>query len=171
MGLLTKLLLGAAAWEGTAAMLRLAERKRVFEQARARAKELGKPLVVVGDPYSGAHTRLMPVYDCGDLCVDLHGCPQCPHQVQMDLTTGRIPLEDDSAVVFVSCVLEYVDDVKAAWRELRRVGGQNVFVARVGGWSFTTLFFPGAKWTLSPFGSGFVAHRISEADGDGWALL
>jgi hypothetical protein len=46
----------------------------------------------------------------------LNGCPRCEHHAAADLTRGPIPgLADDSAVVFVSCVLEYVGTSPRRW--------------------------------------------------------
>jgi hypothetical protein len=76
--------------------------------AMERASALGRRLVVIGDPDAGLHTRLMRAYGCGDVCVDLNGCPRCPVTVVADITKGPIAdIADDSAVVFVSCVFEY----------------------------------------------------------------
>lgn len=166
MNLLAKFLVGAAAWEGSLAMLRFADRRKKYAIASARARQLGKPLVVIGDPDSGSHTRFMRAYGCGDLCLDLNGCPKCPNQWAVDITK-QIPVQTGSAVVFVSCVLEYVNDLPAAWKELRRIAGEELYVTTVQPWSFTGKFFPGAKWTLTPSGSGFVAKRISYDPRDG----
>jgi hypothetical protein len=68
---------GALLAEGGMALRRFERRRRAFAAAARRAAELGRPLVVVGDPDAGAHTRLVRAYDCGDLCIDLHGCPRC----------------------------------------------------------------------------------------------
>jgi len=43
-----------AAYETTLAVARFRRRERVFAEARARAAQLGRPLVVVGDPDDGA---------------------------------------------------------------------------------------------------------------------
>ena len=85
--------------------------------SRVQSRRPAPPIVVVGDPDSGAHTRLYRAYSCGDLCVD--------KVVQVaDITPGPVPgIADDSAVVFVSCVLEYVGDAAAAVAELRRMAG------------------------------------------------
>lgn len=156
------LLLAGAVWEGAAALGRFAERRKVFAQAQARAIQTGKPLIVVGDPDAGAHTKLVRAYPCGDLCVDLTGCPHCDSAAVVDLTKDRIPVGDNGGVVFVSCVLEYVDDIQAAWTELKRVGGPDVFVVPVGGGTLTSWLFPGAKWILHANGAGgFTATRIS----------
>ena len=77
--------------EGTAALIRFRERTAAFQAAMERATALGRRLVVIGDPDAGMHTRLMRAYGCGDVCVDLNGCPQCPVTVVADFTKGSIP--------------------------------------------------------------------------------
>ena len=135
--------------EGGAALHRFETRRRLFEAAARRAYELGRPLVVVGDPDAGAHTRLVRAYGCGDLCLDLEGCPMCQVMQAADLTAGPVPgVADDSAVVFVSCVLEYVSDPEAALHELQRMAGsaENLFIVFVDSWSLTAALYPGARW-------------------------
>jgi hypothetical protein len=76
-----------------------------------------------------------------------------------DLTTGPVPgTADDSAVVFVSCVLEYVSDPEAALRELDRMAGSpgNLFLVFVEPWSLTAALYPGARWAR-----GVDEHQIS----------
>ena len=135
--------------EGTAALIRFRERRAAFEAAVERASALDRRLVVIGDPDAGLHTRLMRAYGCGDVCVDTNGCPKCPMTIVADITKGPIPdLADDSAVVFVSCVLEYVIDLDAALREIARIAGSadNVFVVTVQPWTLTARLYPGARW-------------------------
>lgn len=106
----------------------------------------------MGDPDAGAHTRLVRAYDCGDLCLDLHGCPRCEVMQAADLTAGPVPgIGDDSAVVFVSCVLEYVSDPEAALRELQRMAGasDNLFMVFVEPWTLTAALYPGARWAVA----------------------
>ena len=125
---------GAVLAEGGMALRRFEARRRGFEAAARRASALGRPLVVVGDPDAGAHTRLVRAYGCGDLCIDLQGCPMCRVTQAADLTVGPVPgVADDSAVVFVSCVLEYVSDVEVAIQELQRMAGspENLFIVFV----------------------------------------
>ena len=138
--------------EGGMALRRFERRRSAFAAAARRAAELGRPLVVIGDPDAGVHTRLMRAYECGDLCIDLHGCPQCRVMQAADLTAGPVPgIADDSAVVFVSCVLEYVSDTEAALRELGRMAGSpgNLFLVLVEPWSLTAALYPGARWAGS----------------------
>ena len=135
--------------EGAAALIRHRERAAAFEAAVERASALGRRLVVIGDPDAGLHTRLMRAYGCGDVCVDKNGCPACPVTIVADITKGPIPgVEDDSAVVFVSCVLEYVEDLGPALLEISRMAGtaDNVFIVTVQPWTLTARLFPGARW-------------------------
>ena len=154
-----RITLGAALLaESGMALRRFEARRRGFEAAARRASALGRPLVVVGDPDAGAHTRLVRAYDCGDLCIDLQGCPRCQVMQAADLTAGPVPgVADDSAIVFVSCVLEYVADPAAA-AELRRMAGspENLFIVFVEPWSLTASLYPGARWAVGP-GGGRVA--------------
>lgn len=122
-------------------MRRRIKRVHVFERARARARALGRPLVVVGAPDSGPTGG----YPCGDVTVDI-GQSACPVFVRADITQ-RLPFDDDSCVIFCSCVLEYVSDFSAASRELVRIAGEpdNVFLVCVEPWTLTGFFYPGAK--------------------------
>ena len=134
--------------EATAALARHNHRSELFEVAKARARLLHRPLVVVGDPNSGLHTRFVQAYGCGDICLDLTGCPLCPTGHVVDLTQGPNPhVADNSAVVFVSCVMEYVPNVEAVWREVWRMAGgpENVFIVPVQPWTLTSTLYLGAK--------------------------
>ena len=135
--------------EGAAALIRFRERTAAYRAAAQRATELGRRLVVIGDPDAGLHTRLMRAYGCGDVCVDQGGCPKCPVTVVADITKGPIAdIADDSGVVFVSCVLEYVEDLNAALAEVARIAGSpdNAFIVNVQPWTLTARLYPGARW-------------------------
>lgn len=143
--LVARLTLGALATaELVGAASRFHDRQVQFANAQARARATGRRLVVVGAPSAGAHTRLMPAYDCGDVCVDIDGCPACPVSETVDLARGRTTVPDNSAVVFVSCVLEYVSDPAAAMREIVRMAGDasNVFLVAVQPWTATSVLYP-----------------------------
>ena len=150
--------------EGGIALRRFERRRRAFAAAARRAAELGRPLVVVGDPDAGAHTRLMRAYDCGDLCIDLHGCPMCRVMQAADLTAGPVPgIANDSVVVFVSCVLEYVSDPESALGELRRMAGspENLFIVFVDPWSVTAALYPGANWAGGKGGDHVAMKQVT----------
>ncbi|MBL9102757.1 MAG: hypothetical protein JNL82_17555 [Myxococcales bacterium] len=139
--------------EAGMALHRFEIRRRTFDAAARRASALARPLVVVGDPDAGMHTSLKRAYGCGDMCIDKNGCPMCTVTKVADLTKGPIDgIADDSAVVFVSCVLEYVEDPEAALRELRRIAGSpdNLFLVFVEPWTITAALYPGAQWAGGP---------------------
>ena len=138
------------AWEFAWLFRRRARRSALFAQARERATLLGKPLVVVGAPDGGVTSG----YGCGDYTIDI-APSTCPNSLQLDITK-RLPFGDNSVVVFVSCVLEYVDDADAALDELRRIAGPNLYVVRVEPWTLTSVLYPGAKRTLPCDGTSCV---------------
>ena len=53
---------GLAVAEGASALHRWRARREVYEQAARRAAMLHRPLIVVGDPDAGAHTRLIRAF-------------------------------------------------------------------------------------------------------------
>lgn len=133
------------AWELGWMLHRRSLRLSTYREAFARSRFLSKPLVVVGAPDRGGTNEL-----CGDVVVDI-APSRCPNSVIADVTKpNSIPLSNDSAVVFCSYVLDYVDDVEAALRELRRVGGSNVYILTIEPWTLTAYAWNGAKRALSP---------------------
>lgn len=159
-----RFMLGTVAFnESTAAIGRHRARVRMFNAAKGRAVETDRQLVVVGAPGNGFHTRIIPAYDCGDVCVDLTGCAECPVSVEVDLTVGKVDIVDDNtAVVFVSCVLEYVSDPAAVWAEIMRMAGtaDNVFMVTVRPTSATAALYPGARFIIDQEGGSISYTRI-----------
>lgn len=131
-----------AAWEALWWVVRVDRRDALYAEACQAATTLRRPLVVIGAPDLGP-TRGP---GAGDLVVDI-APSQCPRSVVADIC-DRIPLESDSCVVFVSCVLEYVDDYDAAMREILRVSGGHCYIARVEPWTLTAHLYPGARRTI-----------------------
>jgi hypothetical protein len=116
-----------------------------YRAARSLADRLGLPLVVIGAPDLGATAGP----GGGDLTIDL-AVSSVPGSIQADICggPGSIPLPDDSCVVYVSCVLEYVPDLESALLEISRVSGGRFFVTRVEPWTLAAHFYPGARRTL-----------------------
>lgn len=129
------------AWETFWWTRRYFKRISAFKFAQARAKQLGKPLVVVGAPDMGP----TPGPGCGDITIDM-GESKCPNFIKADITK-KIPLESDSAVVLVLAVLEYVDDYDGAIRELNRVAGKELYIVRVEPWTLTSRLHWSSDWT------------------------
>jgi len=87
--------------------------------------------MVVGDPYGGPTNRVLGAfYGCGDVTVDIGGS-RCPNTIKDDLTSTLQKLPDRFCVIFVSVVLEYVENLKTCVAELERVSGGNLFVVYI----------------------------------------
>ena len=140
---------------------RRSRRRRAWSKARERARATGKPLLVVGDPDGGAvHPRHGRDYGCGHGVIDPTGTPGCvqtgyptrwaidgsdrPLRGRAEDVLPRLP--SNSAVIYLSCVLEYVDDLDLVWRELHRVSGGDLFTVNVEPWSLTAFFFKGKNY-------------------------
>lgn len=130
------------AWESGWWAKRLYERRKVFEQARAHARDVKRPLVVIGAPDGG----ITGGYPCGDFTVDLVKS-DCPNSIAADITKP-LPFKDDSVVVFESCTLECVPHFEAAVREIKRVSGGHIFSVRVEPWTLTTMVYPSIQHTF-----------------------
>lgn len=134
-----------ALWEVGWWLRRRQLRDSLFKQAQLRARALGRPLVVVGAPDQGWTAGP----GCGDVTIDI-APSQCPNFIQADLAKGT-GLESNSSVVFVSCVLEYVEDFEGSMRELHRIAGapENLFVVLVAPWTLAGQFYPGVRRSIS----------------------
>lgn len=138
-------LVGAAAatgWEAAWFLRRYQARQDAYARALAHARQLGLPLVVIGAPDRGSRNDM-----CGDLVIDIAPSNACPNFIQADISRS-IPLPNDSAVVFIPYVLEYVGDLDAAVRELNRVAPGRVYMLRVEPWTLTAYYYQGAKRTV-----------------------
>lgn len=165
-GKLWKTASGLATHEMSQSVKRHKRRRDVFAEAQAKAVRTGRPLLVVGDPDTGAHTSLARAYGCGHVCIDMTGCPACPHGIKTVLGEEAIPLESNHYVVYVSCTLELVENLPAAWKEIQRVAGspENIFLVCIGPWSLTAYFYPGVKWRIfDKKDEGLIAQRIRDS--------
>lgn len=121
-----------------------------YALAEAKARELGLPLLVIGDPDTGFVTKHFGrSAGCGDVCYDLTGCPGCPRGVRgpIEETLGQVPSQ--SHVIYVSCTLEYCDDLPLIIEDLERIAPHDgLFVVRLRPESSTFWLFPGAKWKI-----------------------
>lgn len=159
---------GVGVFELASAMDRFNRRNDLYRQAVARAVAERRPLLVVGDPDAGLHTKIIRAYGCGDLCLDLLGCPRCPVSVAADLTkSSALLIPDNSAVIFCSCVLEYVSDPHMAWQECLRIAGtsENIFLVTIDPGTAASVIFPtGTKWNLQRNGSQIDVRPITTMD-------
>lgn len=127
------------------------QRNKIYKMAEDRSREINKPLVVIGDPYNGYgskfYNKFMLGYGCGDVTIDLTGCPQCPNGVKMDIYEYLKTQDDKSQVIFISCVLEYIDNIDAVIKELYRVAGKdNLFIVTVKKLSLAAYIYQEANY-------------------------
>lgn len=135
---------------------RVDERVQSYKRAEARARSLGRKLVVIGDPKGGVtHDD----YGYGNVCIDLTGCKDAPSTVtaiQADIADG-LPIETDSTVVFIPYVLELVPDIDQAWAEILRIAGsqENVFMLALqpgrdmAAYTYPGVVAPGVLWSIT----------------------
>jgi hypothetical protein len=101
--------------------------------------------LVVGDPYNGIGSRFynnfIEGYGCGNITIDLTGCPMCPNGVKSDIYSYLKEQDDNSMVIFISCVLEYVDNIDDVIKEIYRVASNNIFIVTVNEYSLSAYFY------------------------------
>jgi hypothetical protein len=122
---------------------RKVKRRVMYKRAKERAKKTGKKLLVIGDPHNGIASKTTGCdYGCGDVCLDLTGCPNCPVSIKgrLEDTIGTINL--DEHIVFISCVLEYVDDLDFIKNHLDKMDQNDLFVVNVEWYSLMAYFYP-----------------------------
>jgi hypothetical protein len=109
------------------------DRKRYYESALQRSKSIEKPLLVVGDPAKGISCKLFGiVYGLGDTCIDLR--PITQGVIKTDLLQYLKTLPDNSRVIYISCVLEYIPGgLTEIIQEIYRVANthENIFIVHV----------------------------------------
>jgi len=96
----------------------------------------------VGDPVGGVATKYLgAAYGCGDVCLDMAGCPTCPTSITKKLEDWLPTAPSNSYVIYISLVLEYVDDDKIDFvlRELQRVSGGDLIIVHIPSWDLVTL--------------------------------
>lgn len=114
-------------------LYRIYRRINLYNQAYEKSKSSNKELLVIGNPYSGfINKNVYQCYDCGDICLDLNGCGNCPKQIKGDLLEELKKMDSNKYVIFESCVLEYINDnyLSEINKELNRVSGGNLYQVR-----------------------------------------
>jgi hypothetical protein len=83
-------------------------------------------------------------YDCGDETVNLTGAPLCPNGIKSDLLKYLINKPDNTGVIFISCVLEYIptEDLENVIKHLKRVAGgiDTIFIVTVSPYNLAGYF-------------------------------
>lgn len=119
------------------------KRRYLYRLAVDRARETGKPLLVIGDPYNGVASIITgPDYSCGDLTIDITGSPGCPKTFKGKLEMWLRDNDITQYVVFISCVLEYVDDIQYIATKLNQIPTSNLFIVNVEPNSLMAYLYP-----------------------------
>jgi len=148
IGAMARLGLGGVAVAETAATwTRWEQRRRLFQAADARARQLGRPLLVVLPRKEGWFNRSMRLYEYGARYPDIFSRRNSPVIFADSLARG-IAVQDDSAVLYVACVLEYVTDLRRSMDEIMRIAGEpaNIYIVTVQPWTLTAALHPAARW-------------------------
>ena len=138
---------GVAVAETAATWTRWEQRRRLFLAADARARQLGRPLLVVLPRKEGWFNRSMRLYEYGARYPDIFSRRNSPVIFADSLARG-VAVQGDSAVVYVACVLEYVTDLRRSMDEILRIAGEpeNIYIVTVQPWTLTASLYPGAQW-------------------------
>lgn len=124
-------------------------RRAVFEEAQRRAEELGRPLLVLGDPEAGLLNRMLGrQWQCGTLCIDIKGCGLCPEWVQGRPEDVLRELDTNGYVVYDPGAFAKADSGTDFVTELARVSGGEVFMADADPWTLTAFLGPKRKRRL-----------------------
>jgi hypothetical protein len=128
---------------------RRTHRRTVYEDAKQRAAELGRPLIVLGDPDASVLNHFLGrSWQCGDICIDPKGCGGCigGEEVQADPIQYLSTLGDNSAVIFDGgSTITTVENGVALAEQMQRVAGPNVFISADGPWTLTAFLAPKRK--------------------------
>jgi hypothetical protein len=121
-------------------------RRAYYTCALERARQVNKPLMVIGDPDNGiASIYTGADYGCGDICVDLTGCPTCSSRSKV--MKGRLEelvkgIDFSKYVVYISCVLEYTDDLPLILQRMQEVNPDELFIVSVEWYSWMAFLYP-----------------------------
>jgi hypothetical protein len=121
-------------------------RSYYYKMAAKHALKIDKPLIVIGCPHNGLGAKFHGyAYGPGNFTIDISGCSKgvCEDVIERDIVDSLKTFEDNSCVVFVSCVLEYVEKIDEAIKEINRVAGdqKNIFIVTVGTSSLISYYY------------------------------
>jgi hypothetical protein len=123
-------------------------RSYYYKMAAKHALKIGKPLIVLGCPHNGLEAKLHgPAYGPGNFTIDISGCTKgiCEDVMERSALKSFKAFLDNSCVVFISCVLEYLEEneIKQTIQEIERVAGdqKNIFVVTVGTSSLSAYYY------------------------------
>jgi len=118
-------------------------RRYLYKKAQKRAREQNKKLLVIGDPYNGLASITTGIdYDCGDLCIDVTGCELCKNKLKSRLEDAIQTINLNEYVMYISCVLEYVDDLPLILNYLNKIDKNDRYIVTVEWYSLSAYLYP-----------------------------
>ena len=107
------------------------QRRDYYNRALRKSRETKKPLLVIGDPTKGMSCKwLGVVYGTGDICIDLEPSLGSSNVLKAEAIEFLSNMKSNSAIIYVSCVLEYVPKIDTLIKEIERVAGdcKNIYL-------------------------------------------
>ena len=144
---------------------RMRWREVYFAKARRASQERGKPMLVVGCPdgWTTKESASWQRHGCGDFTLDIVPC-NCPRPIRADVTRLEALPDRVFGATFISCVLEHVDDLPAAWDHLHRVTDGPVYVVHPQWYSPFAWRLDDHNWMIRKAKGGELqAYRIRGA--------
>jgi len=139
---------GVAVAETAATWTRWEQRRRLFLAADERARRVARPLLVVLPRTEGWFNRSMRIYEYGARHGDIFTGHDAPILYADSLARGVPAIADDSAVLYVACVLEYVTDLRRSMDEILRMAGavDDSVSVTAQPWTGAAAVDPAARW-------------------------
>jgi len=141
------------------------ERQELYERAFNRSLATNKSLLVIGDPDTGfINYWLGRDYECGDICLDLTGCPQCNNSLKGNLEVLLPSFETGKYVVFISCTLEYLQNM-ANIPHLWRISYGDIYIVAIEYWAPLNWYLPGSYriiWDYPPYQQNITWIELPE---------
>ena len=107
-------------------------RKNYYLLALEKSKLIKKPLLVIGDPKKGIASKILgPRYGYGDICIDLEPSENNDKVLKEEAISFLKKQSNNSFVIYVSAVLEYIPDIENAIFELQRVSGGDLYIMNI----------------------------------------
>ena len=98
-----KIIIFIVLYEIVICFIRKIKRRIYYKQAVQRSKETNKKLLVIGDPYNGIASITTGLdYNCGDICVDITGCPKCETGIKSKLEDYLPTINLNDYVIYIS---------------------------------------------------------------------
>jgi hypothetical protein len=128
-------------------------RSYIFQLARERSNITNKPLIIVGDPHNGTGSNLYGMLlgygysvEKDDILIDLEPCNKCinkPNTIKGDLKEILKEFKNDSYIIYISCTLEYIENIEDTLSEIYRVSGnnKNLFINHIQSNTISSYFY------------------------------